>query len=214
MLDRHAVQALARAKVTAREIAEQLKVSVRTVRRIVREAAGPPGDEASARTARPVGRPHVTDAVRARVHALVLEDPERPPGEICRLLKAEGTPLGLSTVYRVLAAVRATIPTALQVRFEGVAGEFAQFDFGQVGVRLADGSRRTVHFAAYRLKYSRWIHVVVVPNERVEALIRSLLDSFAASGGVPLRVVSPAATQNPPPMATSKSPTLRLRSGA
>jgi transposase len=46
-----------------------------------------------------------------------------------------------------------------------------------------------VHFAAYRLKYSRWIHVVVVPNERVEALIRSLLVTFAASGGVPLRVV-------------------------
>lgn len=189
MLDRHAVQALARAKVTAREIAEQLKVSVRTVRRIVREAAVSSDDEADARTARQVGRPHVTDVVRARVHALVLEDPDRPPGEICRLLKTEGTPLGLSTVYRVLTAVRATIPATLQVRFEGVAGEFAQFDFGQVSVRLADGSRRTVHFAAYRLKYSRWIHVVVVPNERVEALIRSLLDSFAASGGVPLRVV-------------------------
>jgi transposase len=189
MLDRHAVQALVRAKVTAREIAEQLKVSVRTVRRIVREAAVPPDDEAGVRTARQVGRPQVTEAVRARVHALVLEDLDRPPGEICRLLKAEGTPLGLSTVYRVLTAVRATIPTALQVRFEGVAGEFAQFDFGQVSVRLADASRRTVHFAAYRLKYSRWIHVVVVPNERVEALIRSLLDSFAASGGVPLRVV-------------------------
>ncbi len=119
----------------------------------------------------------------------MLEDLDRPPGEICRLLKAEGPPLGLSTVYRVLTAVRATIPTALQVRFEGVAGEFAQFDFGQVSVRLADGSRRTGHFAAYRLKYSRWIHVVVVANERVEALICSLLDSFAASGGVPLRVV-------------------------
>jgi transposase len=105
------------------------------------------------------------------------------------LLKAEGTPLGLSTVYRVLGAVRATIPAALQVRFEGVAGEFAQFDFGEVSVRLEDGTRRSVHFAAYRLTYSRWIHVVLVPNERVEALIRSLLESFAASGGVPLRVV-------------------------
>jgi transposase len=131
----------------------------------------------------------VTDALRARVRTLVLEDPDRPPGEICRLLKAEGTPLGLSTVYRMLTAVRVSIPAALQVRFEGVAGEFGQFDFGQVSVRLADGTQRTVHFAAYRLKYSRWIHVVVVPNERVEALIRSLLDSFAASGGVPLRVV-------------------------
>jgi transposase len=189
MLDRHAVQALVRARVTAREIAEQLKVSVRTVRRIVREGAVETGDDVVARSTRQVGRPQVTDAVRARVHGLVLEDLERPPGEICRLLKAEGTPLGLSTVYRVLTAVRATIPAALQVRFEGVAGEFAQFDFGQVSVRLTDGGRRTVHFAAYRLKYSRWIHVVIVPNERVEALIRSLLDSFAASGGVPLRVV-------------------------
>jgi transposase len=85
--------------------------------------------------------------------------------------------------------VRATLPVELQVRFEGVAGEFAQFDFGEVSVRLADQTRRTVHFAAYRLKYSRWIHVVVVPNERVEALVRSLLAGFEASGGVPLRVV-------------------------
>src|SRR6185437_5315038 len=95
-----------------------------------------------------VGRPRGTDAIRARVQALLLDDPDCPPVEICRLLKADGTPLGLSTVYRVRAAVRATIPTALQVRFEGVAGEFAQFDFGEVSVRLTDGSRRTVHFAA------------------------------------------------------------------
>ena len=189
MLDRHAIQELVRAKVTAREIAKQLGVSVRTVRRIVRETPVPAGDDAAARHARQVGRPHVTDAVRARVEALVVEDAERPPGEICRLLRSEGTPLGLSTVYRVLTGVRATIPAALQVRFEGVAGEFAQFDFGEVSVRLMDGSRRSVHFAAYRLKYSRWVHVVMVPNERVEALIRSLLDSFAVSGGVPLRVV-------------------------
>ena len=90
MLDRHAVQALVRAKVTAREIAEQLKVSVRAVRRIVREGEVATGDDAAARRVRQVGRPQVTEAVRARVHALVLEDPERPPGEICRLLKEDG----------------------------------------------------------------------------------------------------------------------------
>ena len=59
-----------------------------------------------------------------------------------RLLHAEGTPLGLSTAYRILTDVRTTIPTPLLVRFEGVAGEFAQSDFGQVSVRLIDGTRR------------------------------------------------------------------------
>lgn len=193
MLDRHAVQKLLDAGVKPRAVAQQFRVSRRTIERIAREekirsdADGiirRDGEEAS-----PVGRPRVTEAIRVRVQALVLEDSDRPPGEICRLLKEEGTSLGLSTVYRVLAGVRATIPEALLVRFEGVAGEFAQFDFGEAAIRLEDGSRRTVHFAAYGLKYSRWVHVVLVPNERAEALIRSLLESFAASGGVPLRVV-------------------------
>jgi transposase len=194
MLDRHAVQKLLDVGVNPRAVAEQFRVSRRTIERIAREAAIRTDADGRIRregqdAALSVGRPRVTEVIRARVQALVLEDPERPPGEIARLLKAEGTPLGLSTVYRVLARVRATIPAALQVRFEGVAGEFAQFDFGEVSVRLADGTRRMVHFAAYRLKYSRWMHVVIVPTERVEPLIRSLLESFALSGGVPLRVV-------------------------
>ena len=190
MLDRHAVQALRQAGVTARAIAQQFGVSVRTIRRIGREAPVAERAEAAARRGRGIGRPAVTAALRDRVAVLLADDREVPPGELCRRLREEGTPLGLSTVYRVLAGVRATLPAELLVRFEGVAGEFGQFDFGEVGVRLVDGTRRGVHFAAYRLKYSRWIHVVLVPNERVEALIRSLLASFAASGdGVPLRVV-------------------------
>lgn len=193
MLDRHAVQELLDAGVKPRAVARQFRVSRRTIERIAREEKIRSGADGiisrDGNETRPPGRPRVTEAIRARVQALVLDDPERPPGEIWRLLKAEGMPLGLSTVYRVLASVRATIPAELQVRFEGVAGEFAQFDFGEVSVRLTDRKRQTVHFAAYRLKYSRWIHVVLVPNERVEALIRSLLESFAASGGVPLRVV-------------------------
>src|SRR5438552_121820 len=169
MLDRHAVQKLLDAGVKPRAIAEQFRVSRRTIERIAHEAEVRSSADGMLRRAgekpgRPVGRPCVTDAMRARVQALVLDDPECPPGEICRVVRADGTPLGLSTVYRVLRAVRATIPAALQVRFEGVAGEFAQFDFGEVSVRLPEGQRRTVHFAAYRLKYSRWIHVVLVPT--------------------------------------------------
>jgi transposase len=185
MLDRHAVQEMLRAGLTLGVVARQFGVSRRTIRRIRREA------RVTDPAVRPklVGRPPVDAAVRERVGALLVAQPELPPGEVWRRLREEGKPLGLSTVYRVLAAVRSTLPAELQVRFEGVAGEFAQFDFGEVSVRLMDETRRTVHFAAYRLKYSRWIHVVLVPNERVEALVRSLLAGFEASGGVPLRVV-------------------------
>jgi hypothetical protein len=49
--------------------------------------------------------------------------------------------------------------------------------------------RTRVHFAAYRLKYSRWVCVGLVPDERVEALLRALLVAFEASAGVPLCVV-------------------------
>ena len=118
VLDRHAVQALLRAGMKPRAVARQFRVSRRTIEQIAREApvsmardrilrrAGKDGTVAG------VGRPRVTEAIRARLQALVLEDAERPAGELARLLTEEDTPLGLSTVYRVLRAVRATIPVS------------------------------------------------------------------------------------------------------
>jgi hypothetical protein len=75
------------------------------------------------------------------------------------------------------------------VRFEGVAGEFAQFDFGEVRVRYTSGESQRIHFAAYRLKYSRWVYVEIVPNQQVEPLARAVVRAFEASGGTPLSVV-------------------------
>src|SRR3990172_7451840 len=145
MLDRHAVQEMRRAGVSARVIAKQYGVSVRTVRRIGREPPVTDGGEPAARQARGIGRPGgtgglrgrgaagggggrgvaprgggrqargigrpgVTVGLRERVAALVGDDREMPPGEIGRRLREEGTPLGLSTLYRVLREVRATLP--------------------------------------------------------------------------------------------------------
>ncbi|WP_373068932.1 hypothetical protein [Gemmatimonas sp.] len=62
-------------------------------------------------------------------------EPTLRPGEVQRRLRALGTPLALSTIYRLLGPVRATIPVEVVVRFEGVAGEFAQFDFGATDER-------------------------------------------------------------------------------
>jgi transposase len=194
MLDRHAVQALLKAGHAPRQIAHQLGISRRTVQRIALEPPVTTVDEAAAHAARGIGRPGVPDAVQTQVRAWLDAEPAVPPGEVQRRLHEAGTPLGLSTIYRLLGTIRPTMPAEVMVRFEGVAGEFAPFDFGVADVRLAGETatargRRRVHFAAYRLKWSRFLHVVIVPNERVEALVRALLESFAASGGVPLRVV-------------------------
>ena len=194
MLDRHAVQALLQSGQSARQIAHQLGISRRTVQRIAHEPPVVAVDDAAAHAARGIGRPGLSDGTRALVRAWLEAEPLLPAGEVQRRLYEAGTPLGLSTLYRLVGGVRATIPADVMVRFEGVAGEFAQFDFGVADVRLTSDTptarvRRRIHFAAYRLKWSRFLHVVIVPNERVEALVRALLASFAAGGGVPLRVV-------------------------
>jgi transposase len=75
------------------------------------------------------------------------------------------------------------------VRFEGLPGEFSQHDFGRVDVRFLDKTQRRVHFFASRLKYSRWVEVSLVEDERVERLVRAMVDHFASWGGLPLMAV-------------------------
>lgn len=75
------------------------------------------------------------------------------------------------------------------MRFEGLGGEFSQHDFGHVDVGFLSGTEKRVHFFASRLKYSRWVEVTLVPDERTETLVRTWIDHFAAIGGVPLLAV-------------------------
>ena len=189
MLDRHAVHALLKAGQSTQEIALQFGVTRRTIQRIAKEPPVEEADDAGARRLRRVGRPPVPEALRTRLRDLIAADPGAPPLEFLRQLREEGTPLGESTFYRLFRLEKESLPAELMVRFEGVAGEFAQFDFGVSDVRLLDGRKQRIHFAAYRLKHSRWAHVVIVPDERIESLIRALLAAFEHSGGVPLRVV-------------------------
>jgi len=91
-----------------------------------------------------------------------------------------------SALYDLVAAIRPPEPARPLVRFEGLSGEFCQHDFGEADVQFLNGTARRVHFFASRLKYSRWAQVSLVDDERVEALVRALVDHFAAIGGVPL----------------------------
>lgn len=191
MLDRHQVHTLRQAGHSIRQIAGQLKVAVSTVQRILQEPPVTSADDAAARAARGLGRPRRIAALAATLTPWLEAEPRLTGQEALRRLREQGARCATSTFYRAWQAARGAVPSTapLLVRFEGLAGEFAQFDFGETDVTLTDGTTPRIHFACYRLKYSRWMYVQVVPDQKVESLIRALLNGFASANGVPLQVV-------------------------
>ena len=108
--------------------------------------------------------------------------------ELLHRARLAGYTGGKSALYALAQTLRVRTVTPL-VRFEGLPGEFSQHDFGEVWVTYQDGTETKVHFFASRLKYSRWVEVTLVPDERVETLVRALVEHLAAFGGIPLVTV-------------------------
>lgn len=188
-MTRHEIQILRAVGMVQTAVAAKAGVSVRSIRRIEGEAAVSDSDTAALVRARGVGRPSITAASTATIARWLEEDRTLPSGELIRRLHEEhGYRGGKSALYELIRRLR-PVSVAPLVRFEGVAGEFSQHDFGVVSVRFTSGAVERVRFFASRLKWSRFAHVTVVPNEREEALVRGLLQAFEAFGGVPLVTV-------------------------
>ena len=187
-MTRHQVQVLRAAKQTLKQVVAETGVSQSSVQRIERERAIERPDDLLQADERGVGRPSVVEEYRERIAAVFAAEPKLPTVEILHRLRGQGYAGGKSALYELACELRPKLSTPL-VRFEGVAGEFSQHDFGQVEVRYLDGSHERIHFFVSRLKYSRWVDVRVVENEGVESLVRSLLAGFESFGGVPLVAV-------------------------
>lgn len=185
MLKRHQIQVLRDAGHSLKQVAKKTDVSERSVRRIAKESPVVAVDDGGARAARRVGRPSTVESFRKSVEDILAKDPEVLTVEIARLLREKGYGGGKSALYDLVRSLRKTETKPL-VRFEGVAGEFSQHDFGEVQVTYVSGKSEKVIFFASRLKYSRFACVEVVCDQRVEALVRGLIHSFEEFGGVPL----------------------------
>lgn len=189
MLKRHEIQVLRRAKHTLAEVAKLAGVSQSSVQRVAAEPPVSALDMERARAAARAGRPSKVEGYRA----LLVRELERQPDvlavELLRRARLAGYGGGKSALYELIRAIRPYEPLQPLVRFEGLPGEFSQHDFGEVDVRFDDGRVRHVHFFASRLKYSRWAQVSLVANQQVEALVRALVEHFAAIGGIPLLAV-------------------------
>jgi transposase len=184
-LKRHQIQVLRAAGLSVREVAARTGVARQTVHRIGGEEPVADVDDREFKVLRRVGRPSAVAGHRAAVATMIEKTPDLPTHEVLRLLRLQGYEGGKSAVYELVRSLRPASARPV-VRFEGLAGEFSQHDFGHVDVTYVDGTKERLHFFASRLKYSRHAHVVLVEDERVESLVRALVAGLEDFGGVPL----------------------------
>jgi transposase len=129
------------------------------------------------------GRPSKVAQFEAKVVGLLTAEPKLPGTEVLRLMEKEGYDGGRSAMLDLVKRVRPPLPAEPVIRFEGLPGEFTQWDFGEAMLTFATGERHKVEFFCGRLKYSRYMHVVIVPNHQAEALIRALVACLVVFGG-------------------------------
>lgn len=196
MLKRYQIQVLREAGHSQEETAKLAGVGKRSVERIEKERPITEVNVSAEVARRRIGRPPKAEAFRSFVLEQFAKEEAKPETErqellsveLLRRAKLKGY-IGAKTAFYALVALVRPKRVRPLVRFEGLPGEFSQHDFGQVDVTFDDGSKKRIHFFASRLKYSRWAQVTIVPNERVETLVRTLLDHFTAWGGRPLLAV-------------------------
>lgn len=170
------------------DIADRLHVSERSVRRILEEPCPTPADvrEDVRADAAKVGRPSKADDVLiVRVRQLLTEEPGIRANEVYRRAVSWGYKGKRSAMSELVRRLRPAPTPDLVVRFEGLPGEYGQFDFGEVLVTYADGRREKLHFFAGRLKFSRLLHVELTPDQKAETVVRALVATFETWGGAP-----------------------------
>jgi len=188
MLKRHEVEVLLKAGHSQAEVARLTEVGLRSVQRLAKEVPVVHVDDAAERKQRRIGRPNVVENFRKQVATILEQEPDLPSLEILRRVRETGYEGGKTALYGLVASIRPQTSKPV-VRFEGLPGEFSQHDFGQVDVKFLDGSIKRVHFFASRLKYSRYIRVSLVEDEKVESLVRTLAQHLQDWGGRPLLCV-------------------------
>ena len=169
------------------EIARLAGCCERTVRNVLSEPPpGPSEVAADRRTGRGPGAPSKTAPFAERAATLLKERPTLPTAEVLRQARSWGYQGGDSAFFTLVKRLRpAATPVEPMVRFDGLPGEFTQFDFGEVTVTCGDGAEVKFHFFAGCLKFSRLKHVVITPDQTAERLVRATVDCLQAFGGAP-----------------------------
>ena len=176
------------ARLPQAEIARQIGCSERAVRKVLAEPTPTPTEISDGKLdRRGPGAPSKTAVYAERIAALLAEVPKMPTVEVMRRARTEWDYTGgASSFFELVKRLRpAATPVEPMVRFDGLPGEFAQFDFGEVEVTYVGGAVEKITFFAGCLKFSRFKHVEVTPDQKAERLVRATVACLQAFGGAP-----------------------------
>lgn len=161
------------------QIADLVGCDRHTVARVLAEPTDPPRRRRVRRGALTPQRDVLLSWIReeiptTRMLELARQDPRAPYAG------------GVSTFYRFVAQLRAELEAgaAPVIRFEGLPGEYVQWDWGEARIRLGNALIKRV-FLAGRLKYSRMSAVRWRTQMDLETLLRAMLEIVEGWGGVP-----------------------------
>ncbi len=177
--DFRVIEALARRGVYLCDIAEQLGVHPRTVRRAL-DRGGPPAPRRGRRGS-------LLDPYRSQVDELLAEGVWNAV-VIWRELQARGYAGGLSLLRKYIHPKRGLRPGRATVRFETPPGRQLQSDWA-VQRTVVAGEPTDVHFLVNTLGYSRRFHFWCTDTADAEHTYEGLIRSFEWFGGVPQEVL-------------------------
>ena len=159
---------------SAKQIAERLGISAKTVRRHLRIDRNSPS-----------GRRVVVqklDPYKERIKQL-LERQDYTAAQVFRMLKEEGYPGGESVLRDYVSKVRPTRQKAyLTLSFE--PGSTAQVDFAECGLLNVGGERRKLYAFVMSLCYSRMIFVKFIMRQSMEHFLQCHREAFESFSGV------------------------------
>ena len=173
------IQALAKRGLYLCDIAKQVGVHPRTVRRAL--------DRGDAPATRPRQRGSRLDPYRADIDRLLSEDVWNAV-VIFRELQGKGYTGRLSILRDYIRPKRALRVRRATVRFETAPGHQLQSDWAEQRTQIA-GAETTVHFIVNTLGFSRRFHFWCTDREDAEHTYDGLIRSFEWFGGVPEEVL-------------------------
>ena len=181
IMDRLEIKKLKKEGLSNRKIAKRLGIDRETVARILAE-------ERYENYKLTIKKPSKLDPYKDKIINILARTPELTKKRVYETIKDDGYPGGSTIVYEFINSLPKNIDAV--IRFEGLPGEYLQFDYGAISnPNLANEHHKRIFFFAARLKYSRTLYVEFSCDQSFETMVRALLRCFEYIGGVPLVVV-------------------------